>query len=132
MLSFWGGVAKLTVFIGGVCIHAHIILLRQRLSQYFFPVFGTQDSNYILGEEEFGRTRSQTRKISESGVDEEAKKPAVKRTSTMAQTAKVLFPDTPFPSPSPSDLNRAWVPFMLYKFPSLMFLPFLCCVCVCC
>ena len=49
-----------------------------------------QDSNYILGEEEFGRTRSQTRKISESGVEDEAKKPAVKRTSTMAQTAKVL------------------------------------------
>jgi len=46
-----------------------------------------QDSSYILGEGERGRTRSQTRKISESG--EEDKKPGVKRTGTMEQTIKV-------------------------------------------
>ena len=82
---------------------AHTLFTTSKASQYFFPVFGTQDSNYILGEEEFGRTRSQTRKISESGADEEAKKPAVKRTSTMAQTAKVyiLLPDAPLPLPHP-------------------------------
>ena len=45
-----------------------------------------QDSQHILGSEEYGKTRSQTRKFSES---EDNKKPAVKRTSTMAQTAKV-------------------------------------------
>ena len=44
-----------------------------------------QASAHILGQEKRGRTRSQTRKGSES----DEKKPAVKRTSTMAQTAKV-------------------------------------------
>lgn len=47
-----------------------------------------QDSSLILGEAERGRTRSQTRKISESGEPEE-KKPAVKRAGTMEQTIKV-------------------------------------------
>ncbi len=46
-----------------------------------------QDSSNILGQEERGRTRSQTRKISESG--EEEKKPAVKRATTIEQTVKV-------------------------------------------
>lgn len=41
----------------------------------------------ILGQGERGRTRSQTRKISESG--EEEKKPAVKRVGTMEETIKV-------------------------------------------
>ena len=44
-----------------------------------------QASSYILGDEARAKTRAQTRKLSES----EEKKPAVKRTSTMAQTAKV-------------------------------------------
>lgn len=45
----------------------------------------TEDGAHILGSSgELGRTRSQTRKLSES----EEKKPSVKRTSTMAQTAK--------------------------------------------
>ena len=48
-----------------------------------------QASAHILGSEERGRTRSQTRKLSESGEEKE-KKPSVKRSSTMAQTAKVL------------------------------------------
>ena len=42
----------------------------------------------ILGQGSRGRTRSQTRKISESG--EEEKKPAVKRMGTMEQTIKVI------------------------------------------
>ena len=47
-----------------------------------------QDGAYILGSSgELGRTRSQTRKLSESSDD---KKPSVKRSGTMAQTAKVL------------------------------------------
>ena len=41
----------------------------------------------MLGDEELGKTRSQTRKFSES----DEKKPAVKRTSTMAQTAQVCI-----------------------------------------
>ena len=48
-------------------------------------VFLPQASSYILGDEARAKTRAQTRKLSES----EEKKPAVKRTSTMAQTAKV-------------------------------------------
>ena len=44
-----------------------------------------QASSYILGDEARAKTRAQTRKLSES----EEKKPAVKRTTTMAQTAKV-------------------------------------------
>lgn len=49
-----------------------------------------EDSTQILGSEERGRTRSQTRRMSERDqVEEEGTaKPAVKRTSTMAQTAK--------------------------------------------
>ncbi len=46
-----------------------------------------QASTHILGDEERGKTRSETRKISLS--DEE--KPAVKRANTMEQTAKVTF-----------------------------------------
>ncbi|KAL5492043.1 hypothetical protein EMCRGX_G017433 [Ephydatia muelleri] len=46
----------------------------------------TEDGAHILGSSgELGRTRSQTRKLSESS---EEKKPSVKRTTTMAQTAK--------------------------------------------
>ena len=41
----------------------------------------------MLGDEELGKTRSQTRKFSES----DEKKPTVKRTSTMAQTAQVCI-----------------------------------------
>ena len=52
-----------------------------------------QDSSHILGGEERGRTRSQTRRMSEKEPPEEEgatpTKPSVKRTSTMAQTAKV-------------------------------------------
>ena len=44
----------------------------------------TEDGQQMLGDEELGKTRSQTRKFSES----DEKKPAVKRTSTMAQTAQ--------------------------------------------
>ena len=48
----------------------------------------SQASEHILDkDQEYGKTRSQTRKLSESSDD--SKKPAVKRTSTMAQTAKV-------------------------------------------
>ena len=52
------------------------------------PCLYTQDSSAILGGGERRRTRSQTRKVSESG--EEEKKPPVKRTGTMEQTIKVL------------------------------------------
>ena len=44
-------------------------------------------STHILGSEELGRTRSQTRKRSESGEEKDKKSP-MKRSSTMAQTAK--------------------------------------------
>ena len=47
-----------------------------------------QASTHILGSEELGRTRSQTRKRSESGEEKDKKSP-MKRSSTMAQTAKV-------------------------------------------
>ena len=47
-----------------------------------------QASSHILGSEERGRTRSQTRRMSEREEDEPSR-PAVKRASTMAQTAKV-------------------------------------------
>ena len=48
-----------------------------------------QASGHILDkDQEYGKTRSQTRKMSESSDD--SKKPAMKRTSTMAQTAKVI------------------------------------------
>jgi hypothetical protein len=48
-------------------------------------------SSHILGSEERGRTRSQTRRMSEKDHPEDEAtptKPSVKRTSTMAQTAK--------------------------------------------
>ena len=51
------------------------------------PPLRLQDSAHILGQDQRGRTRSQTRKFSES----DDKKPAVKRTSTMEQTAKVTW-----------------------------------------
>lgn len=44
----------------------------------------SQESSYILGDEERGKTRSETRK----SLSEE-EKPAVKRANTMEQTAKV-------------------------------------------
>lgn len=56
----------------------------------FSVVVCLQDSSVILGQGERGRTRSQTRKISESGeAAAEEKKPAVKRATTMEQTLKV-------------------------------------------
>ena len=45
----------------------------------------TQEGAVILGDEEFGKTRSETTKMSEV----EEVKPAVKRATTMEQTAKV-------------------------------------------
>ena len=50
-------------------------------------LFSSQDGQQMLGDEELGKTRSQTRKFSES----DEKKPTVKRTSTMAQTAQVCI-----------------------------------------
>lgn len=55
------------------------------MPNYDIVSFMPQASSYILGDEARAKTRAQTRKLSES----EEKKPAVKRTSTMAQTAKV-------------------------------------------
>jgi hypothetical protein len=51
-------------------------------------VVHVQAGSLILGGGERGRTRSQTRKFSESG--EEEKKVPVKRTGTMEQTVKVM------------------------------------------
>ena len=63
-----------------------------------------QASSHILGSEERGRTRSQTRRMSEREQSEEegaASKPSVKRTSTMARTAKV-HPSLSLPQIPPS------------------------------
>lgn len=60
-------------------IHAHV------LAYIHVCIILPQASSYILGDEARAKTRAQTRKLSES----EEKKPAVKRASTMEQTAKV-------------------------------------------
>ena len=54
-----------------------------------------QASSHILGSEERGRTRSQTRRMSEKEDETTPTKPSVKRASTMTQTAKVLFLHVP-------------------------------------